>query len=154
LFYHLQRDHRFSEPRSRFYTAEMASAIGYLYLLNIVYRDLKPETVLLDSEVLKKQPCDRTVDWWCLGTVFYEIIYGLNVSEMYDSILHRPLSLPVGTSSVVCDMLMGLLQKDQHRRLVSYTYAQLKVKKPNFFSPINWDDLYYRRITPPYNPNV
>lgn len=31
----------------------------------------------LAPEVLKKQPYDRTVDWWGLGAVLYEMIYGL-----------------------------------------------------------------------------
>jgi len=50
LFFHLQRDKRFSEPRARFYAAEIVSALGYLHSLDIIYRDLKPENILLDSE--------------------------------------------------------------------------------------------------------
>ncbi|CAI5662393.1 unnamed protein product [Oreochromis niloticus] len=50
LFYHLQREGSFPEPRAAFYAAEMAAALGYLHSLNIVYRDLKPENILLDSE--------------------------------------------------------------------------------------------------------
>ncbi|OWK02999.1 SGK2 [Cervus elaphus hippelaphus] len=38
LFFHLQRERRFLEPRARFYAAEVASAIGYLHSLNIIYR--------------------------------------------------------------------------------------------------------------------
>uniref|UniRef100_A0A674EG03 Protein kinase domain-containing protein n=1 Tax=Salmo trutta TaxID=8032 RepID=A0A674EG03_SALTR len=49
LFYHLQREGAFPEPRATFYSAEMASALGYLRSLNIVYRDLKLENILLDS---------------------------------------------------------------------------------------------------------
>ncbi|KAM4600375.1 serine/threonine-protein kinase Sgk2b [Polymixia lowei] len=50
LFYHLQREGLFPEPRATFYAAEMASALGYLHSLDIVYRDLKPENILLDSD--------------------------------------------------------------------------------------------------------
>ncbi|XP_072250409.1 serine/threonine-protein kinase Sgk2b [Leuresthes tenuis] len=50
LFYHLQREGSFPEPRAAFYAAEMAAALGYLHSLNIVYRDLKPENILLDRE--------------------------------------------------------------------------------------------------------
>ena len=31
----------------------------------------------LAPEVLKKLPYDKTVDWWCLGAVLYEMVYGL-----------------------------------------------------------------------------
>ena len=38
LFFHLQRERCFPEPRAKFYAAEIASAIGYLHGLNIIYR--------------------------------------------------------------------------------------------------------------------
>ena len=31
----------------------------------------------LAPEVLRKQPYDNTVDWWCLGSVLYEMLFGL-----------------------------------------------------------------------------
>ena len=41
LFFHLQKERLFSEPRSRFYGAECISALGYLHSKQIVYRDMK-----------------------------------------------------------------------------------------------------------------
>jgi len=50
LFFHLQRERVFTELRARFYSAEMAAALGYLHLHGVIYRDLKPENILLDSQ--------------------------------------------------------------------------------------------------------
>lgn len=49
LFFHLGKLGKFAEPRACFYAAEITLAIEYVHNLDVIYRDLKPENVLLDA---------------------------------------------------------------------------------------------------------
>jgi serine/threonine protein kinase len=50
LFYHLQKEKKFSELRVRFYAAEIVAGLDYLHGSGVIYRDLKPENLLLTND--------------------------------------------------------------------------------------------------------
>ncbi|KAJ8387651.1 hypothetical protein AAFF_G00152010 [Aldrovandia affinis] len=113
----------------------------------------------LAPEVLRKQPYDSTVDWWCLGSVLYEMLYGLppfysrDTQEMYDNILHKALTMRPGASGAAWALLQGLLVKDRSERLGAIEDFN-EIKRHSFFSSINWNDLEQKKIPPPFNPKV
>lgn len=191
LFHHLQREGKFSMDRSRFYIAELLSAIESLHELNVIYRDLKPENILLDyqghialcdfglcklnmnnedktntfcgtpeylaPELLLNQGYTRSVDWWTLGTLLYEMLTGLppfyddDHNVMYRKILQNPLKFPGFLENTdVKDLLIKLLQKDPSKRLND---PQV-IKSHPFFKDIDWTKLLNKSYLPPFKPNV
>ncbi|KAL6453233.1 YPK2 Serine/threonine-protein kinase YPK2/YKR2 [Candida maltosa Xu316] len=191
LFWHLQREGKFSMDRSRFYIAELLMALESLHELNVIYRDVKPENILLDyqghialcdfglcklnmsnddktntfcgtpeylaPELLLNQGYTRSVDWWTLGTLLYEMLTGLppfyddDVPTMYKKILQNPLRFPSfleGTDAQ--DLLIKLLQKDPSLRLDEAS----EIKSHPFFKDIDWNKLLNKNYLPPFKPNV
>ncbi|KAF8657583.1 hypothetical protein AX16_002166 [Volvariella volvacea WC 439] len=193
LFYHLQREGKFSEGRSRFYAAELLCALEHLHGFNVVYRDLKPENILLDytghialcdfglcklnmsetektntfcgtpeyiaPELLESQGYTKTVDWWTLGVLLYEMMTGLppfydeNVNIMYQRILSDPLHFPPDISAEARSVMTGLLQRDPTKRLGANGGEEIK-RHPFFANYIDWTLLMAKKIQPPFKPSV
>ena len=50
LYFVLKKKKKFSNADSRFYGGQIVSAIEYMHRKDIIYRDLKPENMLIDSD--------------------------------------------------------------------------------------------------------
>lgn len=78
MFSHLQTCRKFNETMARFYTAQVVLSFEYLHHLGIIYRDLKPENLLLDSRGYLKitdfgfaKKIDTRRTWTRCGTTEY-----------------------------------------------------------------------------------
>jgi len=50
LFQYLRRSKRFNEERAKFYAAEVILGLEHLHHMGMIYRNLKPEKILMDEE--------------------------------------------------------------------------------------------------------
>lgn len=83
LFTHLRRAGRFTNDMTRFYASEIVLAIEYLHSKDIIYRDLKPENLLIDHQGhikitdfgFAKKVVDRYVNPICFACLLAYLLY-------------------------------------------------------------------------------
>ena len=84
----------------------------------------------------------------------YPAVLGDDEDRIYDAILtEEPLYPPhIPKSSV--EILQGLLKKQPNERLGTGPQGAQHVKDHPFFVGIIWDDIYHKRVQPPFVPEV
>ena len=89
----------------------------------------------------------------------YEMLTGLppfycpNRSELFDKIKFGNVKYPNNLSPTVRSLLEGLFIKDPERRFgFGIFIISDEVKNHLFFSNMNWEALYQKKIIPPFKP--
>ncbi|KAF9511053.1 hypothetical protein BS47DRAFT_1347211 [Hydnum rufescens UP504] len=109
-------------------------------------------------ELLEGKGYNKSVDWWTLGVLLYEMLNGLppfydtDTNKMYGRILHDPVHYPEDMSANAREIIAALLQKDPSRRL-GLSGAE-EIRKCSFFTKIDWNKLLVKKIQPPWKPSV
>ena len=116
---------------------------------------LAPEMILWGH-----QKSGYEVDWWALGILLYEMVYGktpfrgASSSETFANILHREVELRgLSDDPALRDLIMKLLVKKPEARLGSGGGA-IEVKSHAFFQGLQWDSLPYQVLRPPFLPLI
>ncbi len=189
LFHYLRRAGRFSVGATRFYIAELVLAIEYLHAHGIVYRDLKPENLLLDAgghlkladfgfakvvpaatytlcgtpeylapEIIRGHGYGRSVDWWALGVLIYEMVTGNppfngnTPTAVYEQALSGTVQFLPTVPPDVRELVSGLLTIDITKRLGCTDGGAATVKAAPFFGGVDWAAVYERAYRPPILP--
>ncbi|KAI0113673.1 serine/threonine-protein kinase gad8 [Nemania sp. FL0031] len=114
----------------------------------------------LAPELLLGHGYNKTVDWWTLGVLLYEMLTGLppfydeNTNEMYRKILTEPLHFRSSDAvpPAAKDLLTKLLDRNPSQRLGAN--GSVEIKSHPFFHAIDWRKLLQRKYEPAFKPNV
>ncbi|CAA6670213.1 unnamed protein product [Spirodela intermedia] len=96
-------------------------------------------------EIITGAGHSSAIDWWSLGILLYEMLYGRtpfrgkNRQKTFANILHKDLTFPssIPVSLAARQLINGLLQRDPAVRLGSNTGAN-EIRQHPFFREINW----------------
>ncbi|KAG9007150.1 hypothetical protein FRB94_014623 [Tulasnella sp. JGI-2019a] len=113
----------------------------------------------LAPEILLGSGYTKTVDWWTLGVLLYEMMTGLppyydeNTNDMYRKILNDTLRFGEEIGPDARDLLTKLLTRDPAQRLGVDGADEIK-RHPFFSKHIDFDMLAAKKIQPPFKPSV
>lgn len=111
-------------------------------------------------EILLEQRYGRAVDWWAFGVLIYEMLLGQSPfrgedeDEIFDAILEDEPLYPIHMPRDHVSILQKLLTRDPLKRLGAGESDADDIKRHPFFKDMNWDDLFHKRIAPPFYPQV
>ena len=110
----------------------------------------------LAPETIRGTVQDEMCDWWSLGCILFEFLYGMppfnapTTEQVFDNILNRRIAWPdedeVEVSEDAKDLINKLIQLDPKQRLGAnaeekYASGGAEIQAHPWFSDINWETL-------------
>ena len=117
----------------------------------------------LAPEMISHAGHDKTVDWWAVGILIYEMLVGVtpffnrNRQVLMSKIKHSKIVFPdrktyrITYSDEIVDIISKLLRKDKAQRLGATGDSEEILAHP-WFSDIDLDALTNKTMTPPFMP--
>lgn len=113
----------------------------------------------LAPEIISQKGHDKSVDWWSLGVILFEMLTGKapfahkNKQKVLNDVLKAPIP-PFKFSEHANDLLRRLLVRDPRKRIGYGDKDAEEIMSHPFFEWIDWEKLAERNVTPPYIPKV
>lgn len=110
----------------------------------------------LAPETIRGEPQDETSDWWSVGCIMFEFLYGIppfnadEAEEVFENILARKIHWPEGMEDEVSpaakDLINQLLCSDPHHRLGAnrdekFPSGGEEIRSHPWFEDLSWDTL-------------
>ncbi|TNV78858.1 hypothetical protein FGO68_gene7118 [Halteria grandinella] len=114
----------------------------------------------LAPEIITGQGHDKSVDWWSLGALIYEMLsgrpphYSKNRKQMMQDIVEKRIEMKAFFSVEAKSLLQGLLERDPAKRLGSTEEDANELKRHPWFAKIDWQKLMLKQLEPPFKPFV
>ncbi|KAI9314502.1 kinase-like domain-containing protein [Dichotomocladium elegans] len=111
-------------------------------------------------EVLMEMNYDKSVDWWTLGILMFEMLTGdtpfraANHKKTMDAIQNKKLQIPYYVTSEAKDLLNRLLRKNPNTRLGHGDDGTEQVKAHKWFKRVKWSQMEGREVQPPIVPII
>ncbi|KAK4999828.1 Serine/threonine kinase [Elasticomyces elasticus] len=111
-------------------------------------------------EILLDKKYGRAVDWWAFGVLIYQMLLqqspfrGEDEDEIYDAILADEPLYPIHMPRDSVSILQKLLTREPELRLGSGPTDAQEIMSHAFFRNVNWEDIYHKRVQPPFLPTV
>ena len=147
---------------------------GYIKIIDFGYAKMMQDNeVALDHhsgtpeykapELVRKQAHDKTVDWWAVGIIIYEMLIGITPffdkrrQVLTNRILHESPKFPskskykIEYSDEIVDLIQKLLEKEVYKRLGTNN-DHIEIMQHSFFQGISEEDLQLKQTIPPIFP--
>lgn len=123
----------------------------------------------LAPEIVRQQRYNKSVDWYALGVLIFEMLSGLppfhssqdgqdnggNHLVLYDKIQRGPSSIKwPAFGPLATDLILKLMEGDPSKRYGNMRHGAGDVFAHVWFREVDWDRLRNREITAPYLPKV
>jgi RAC serine/threonine-protein kinase len=115
----------------------------------------------LAPEILEEENYGKSVDWWALGVVMYELLVGRppfgpanDIEKLFHNIVHKPINFPETLSPKAQNILKSLLEREFMKRLGSGPKDGEEIMDHEFFSDMDWKKLLKKEIQAPFVPQV
>ncbi|KAK1905700.1 cGMP-dependent protein kinase 1 [Dissostichus eleginoides] len=146
----------FEDSTTRFYTGCVVEAFAYLHSKGIIYRDLKPENLILDHRGYAKlvkinKGLPKNSEFF-----FLPPFSGPDPMKTYNIILRGidMIEFPKKITKNAGNLIKKLCRDNPSERLGNLKNGVKDIQKHKWFEGFNWEGLKKGTLTPPIIPNL